>query len=188
MSVRGVKILIGVVLLLTLGHHVVAQKNATSAPSAGPLGGQKLELILRSSKQKYVVGEPIYLTLEVLNRGNVPAEVPLGCCEQHINLAGPGLPDSSPSSRDPKETEVQMCSCPVVFTKVLPGKRYREQLLLNKSAGDEWFRDRLLIEHYSLKHSGTYKVKVALAMGGQGSSGGWLYAELDVRVTEATSK
>src|SRR5882724_2142536 len=188
MCVRGVRILIGVMLLLIPGYRVAAQKNPTSAPLAAPRGGQKLELILRSSKQKYVVGEPIYLTLEVLNRGNVPAEVPFGCCEQHIAVVGPGIPDSSPSNRDPKETEVQMCSCPVVFTKVLPGKRYREQLLLNKSAGDEWFRDRLLIEHYALKHSGTYKVKVAIAMGGQGSSGDWLYAELDVRITEATSK
>src|SRR5882724_9186128 len=115
---------------------------------------------------------------------------PQKCLSAAANSASlwPGLPDLSPSNRDPKETEVQMCSCPVVFTKIFPGKRYREKLLLNKSPGDEWFRDRLLIEHYSLKHSGTYKVKVALSMGDQGSSGDWLYAELDVRITEATSK
>jgi len=81
-----------------------------------------------------------------------------------------------------------VCACPIVFTKILPGKSYRERLLLNESTGDEWFRDRLLIEHYALKHSGTYEVKVARAVGGQGSSGTWLRAKVDVSVTERTCK
>jgi len=148
----------------------------------------KLEFFLRSSKRNYAPGEPIFLILEIRNRDNVSAQVPFGCCEQHITVSGPGLPDPSLRNRDSNETEIQVCTCPVVFTKVLPGKKYRERLLLNKPTGDEWFSGRLLVEHYALKHSGTYKVKIAREVGGQDSAGGGLYAELDVNVIEATSK
>ncbi len=181
MSVDGSRILIGVMLLIPW-HHVIAQATATSTPPAGSLRERRLDLILRPSKQEYAPGEPIYLILDVLNRGNVPAEIPFGCCEQHITVSGPSLPE--PSQPNPKETEVQVCSCPVVFTKVLSGKSYRERLLLNKPTGDEWSSGRLLIEHYELKRPGTYKVKIARAVGSNGSSGAWLYAEVGVKVTE----
>ena len=180
MSSQGLRIAI---VLLIVSDHVV-QANATSVRSAGSPGGQTLDFVMRSPKQNYALGEPIYLFLEVLNRGNVAAEVPFGCCSQNITMSGPGLPNP-----DPKETEVHVCSCHIVFTKVLPGKSYRERLLLNEPTGDEWFRGRLLIEHYALKHSGTYKVKVARAVGrSRNSSGDWLYAEVDVNVTETPSK
>ncbi len=143
-----------------------------------------MDLILRPSKQEYAPGEPIYLILEVLNRGIVPAEIPFGCCEQHITVSGPGLPVLSRPNPDPKDTDFQVCSCPVVFTKVLPGKSYRERLLLNKPTGDEWFSGRVLIEHYALKGPGTYNVKIARAVGSKGSATGWLYAEVGVTVTE----
>jgi len=72
-----------------------------------------------------------------------------------------------------------------VFTKVSPGETYRERVLLNKSTGDEWFEGRLLIEQYALTQPGTYRVKVARAVGGERSSG-WLYANMEVNVTRTT--
>src|SRR5882724_8855584 len=57
MSVRGVKILIGVVLLLTLGHRVAAQKNARSGPSAAPVSSE-LDVSADESNREIIAGNP----------------------------------------------------------------------------------------------------------------------------------
>ena len=79
----------------------------------------------------------------------------------------------------------------IKFMTIAAHKAFRERVLLNKATGKEWYEAKdddwskgyVLIEHFVLKHSGKYEIRIGRAVGSQHSNG-WLYNKTDINVSE----
>ena len=180
-------------LAMTALHRTAsAQVDAAKFVSKGSFDGQQLELRIHPSKLRFALGEPVYLIIDVVNRGKGDAVVPSGCCTLNVTVTGPGFaaPDDEKSA-DPTGTAIEVCGCPNRFMKIAPHKAFRERLLLNKATGEEWYEAKdddwskgyLLIEHFVLKHRGKYEIRIARVVGSQHSNG-WLYDKTEINVSE----
>jgi len=168
-----------------------AQVNEAKFVSKGSFDGQQLELRVHPSRLRYALGEPVYLTVDVVNRGKGEAIVPSGCCTLNVTVTGPGYasPDDEKST-DPNGAVVEVCGCPIKFMTIAAHKAFRERVLLNKATGKEWYEAKdddwskgyVLIEHFVLKHSGKYEIRIGRAVGSQHSNG-WLYNKTDINVS-----
>ena len=170
-----------------------AQVDAAKSVSKGSFDGQELELKVHPSKLRFALGEPIYLIIEVVNHGKGEAMVPSGCCTLDVTVTAPGFaaPNDEKSGDPNGASIVKVCGCPIKFMRIAPHKSFREQLLLNKATGGEWYEAKdddwskgyLLIEHFVLKHKGKYEISIAREIGSQHSNG-WLYDKAHINVSE----